>query len=106
PSPNQSLCQPESLNSGPGATASCPWAPLLAANSSKKTTGPSSRHARTGERLHGGVTQAYWTLYPCRLTDSVARPADGYLAAGSNSSTGLPSGSSTWICLPPGPVSI
>ena len=26
--------------------------------------------------------------------------------AGSNSSIGFPSGSSTWICLPPGPVSI
>ena len=26
--------------------------------------------------------------------------------AGSNSSIGLPSGSSIWICLPPGPVSM
>jgi hypothetical protein len=33
-------------------------------------------------------------------------PAGGALAPASNNSMGLPSGSSTWICDPPGPVSI
>src|SRR5262245_25425603 len=41
----------------------------------------------------------------CDLAPSALGLGRSYFA-GSNNSTGLPSGSSTWICLPPGPFSI
>src|SRR5947208_2561222 len=52
-----------------------------------------------------------WGTTTCRLASpcAVARTPElpnARYRAGSNSSIGLPSGSSIWICLPPGPVSI
>lgn len=42
----------------------------------------------------------------CAVPDPVNRPSRPTYRGGSNNSIGFPSGSSNWICVPPGPVSI
>ena len=63
-----------------------------------------------GRPNRSGRPHFLWTriqlvhLRRCAATVDMRRSVDYF--AGSNSSMGLPSGSSSWICLPPGPTSI